>query len=423
MAKSDIGNRFMEGLAGSFLNPRVAEMGRGPEFMMNSMQNMMASGHTLGSRYEDLDMLRDTEGADVGAFLEELEPYVSADPGYAIDLGSGCGFIAGELALEFPHLEMVPSEVSVPIDLDPKQFWGMPLLRRTLKRLADDHANKAERRQNMLRRSSPDSEPTEEVSQDLAKAKLYNDLLCRVVEVDVLHPRWSGVEHLIGQCRLVTCTMLMQQKGFETPEMWRMVMVGAARLLAEGGCLFMYDSGQCGGFGKRDVVFGFAKRLGLALQVHEHREDGVDGGGLYAVILQKPAMVSVSGFATNGRDVAAATSNDVATATGQTTVADGEGPAICDPKVSHSSSALQEGDVVEVHGLQGRKDLNGMTAVLGCFVSKKGRWECRIATGVTNKRRVESAMVQPHNLRQLVGGCLLETRQHHEVIRNQFKVP
>merc|ERR1711964_617156 len=83
--------------------------------------------------------------------------------------------------------------------------------------------------------------------------------------------------------------MLMNQKGFETPEMWRMVMVGAVQLLADGGCLFMYDNG-CGRFDERDTVEAFALRLGLKLLVHDWRED-VPGAGIYAVVFRKEVTV------------------------------------------------------------------------------------------------------------------------------------
>jgi len=363
--------------------------------MLRAMKAMMAQGG-VRARYENVDMLRETELPDAEKFIDELEPYVTADAGYAVDLGAGCGFIAGEYALAWPHLTVIATEVSWPVEVDPEQFWAMPLLRRSLKRLSEDHASKAEKHRNKRGKRKLKVEPTEE-KEDTVRAELYNRMLSQAVEVDVLQAEWHNVAELKGQCRLVTCTMLMHQKGFETPEMWRMVVVGAAKLLAEGGCLFMFDTGKCGGFGSRDVVAGFARRVGLAIHLHEKREDGVDGRGLYAVVLQKPTSTTVAAFSTAAPAAVAAAAGDTAAsdAAGAAS-ADGSVPPPLPPRV------LEEGDVVEVHSLNGRRDLNGMTAVLGAFRADKNRWECRISAGVTAKRVVEEVLVQRQNLRQLM---------------------
>lgn len=331
------------------LDPRFEAFGRDPASMLEMMMALQAMGGPH-ARYENLDRLRDTEAADVEMYIKLLQDWVPSEPGFALDLGSGCGYIAGEYARKWPHLTAIASEVTVPLEVDGQQFWSMPLLRKTLARLASDHGQKATKAVHST-----------EAAQESASEELYKSMLSRIVEVDILKPRWQAVEHYSGQFRLVTCSTVMQMKGFETPYMWRMVMAGAAKLLALGGILFMFDTGKCDEFQNRTVVERLGEKLGFTFVVHKKADSFEDfsvAEELFAVILRKTALIR--------------------------------------------SAELSSGDAVEICGLAKRADLNGTTAVLGEFLSEKGRWECRVAAGVTAHRHTEVVLIQPHNLKSLM---------------------
>lgn len=293
-------------------------------------------------KYKDVSMIRRTEMPYAKKYIKFLEPHItSSTSGPIVDIGSMSGFIPTCYCDRWPDHQVIASDVEVPLKMDPTGFFGMPLLRNTLTLIANDVGPPRQER--------------------------YLAMRDQVKMIDVLQPNWTEVSYLHRSCAAVICTSLLNMKGFETPDMWRMVLVGAAQLLREQGVLFMADS-DFGSFGDRLKVEAFAQRVGFVLEEHsfDHRAKvgPTEERDFYNVLLRRSG-----------------TNPEWHSALVQCT--------------------LSSGDAVVVSGLNSRKDLNGMTGVLLEFENE--RWGVRVAAGETANRKVEAVRVKPDNLRSLMG--------------------
>eukprot|EP00931_Biecheleriopsis_adriatica_P122214 TRINITY_DN97214_c0_g1_i1.p1 TRINITY_DN97214_c0_g1~~TRINITY_DN97214_c0_g1_i1.p1 ORF type:complete len:470 (+),score=102.82 TRINITY_DN97214_c0_g1_i1:72-1481(+) len=333
-------------------------------------------GGTPCGRYEKLETIRKTEASDTEDFLAYIEeafedsPEMLHEPGYyVVDLGSGCGYIAAQYQLEFPELTVIASDVEYRAE-GPEQEGhpSLALLKKTLGRFLEDHREKLgkEEKRKVARKKeagkNTDKQPWTE--EELVTA--YEKMVANCCEIDVLAPcPWAAVKQLTGKCTLVTNTMLLHQKAFETPEMWRNVMLGASLLLRPGGKLFIKDgnvkTSAEGGLDDEAGVRAFAAKVGLTVCSYSKEEDHF--GSLFAVICGKPASALPPDEA---------------------------------PK------AFAIGDLVAVDGLVGAKEHNGCTGILRSVDADTGRWAVEVATGVTAKRRLKQLKIKPENLIQMM---------------------
>lgn len=373
--------------------PGLGGMGESPE-MLDAMMSMMMGGMGGGgsgiySRYEDLNKLRRTEQRDTKNFLKYIRKACvhldleNAEESCIVDLGSGCGYIAAQYQHEFPNSTVISSDVTYPEPLDAQaKHPSMALLNNTLRRLLEDHENRVARikakmklglwqRPRGSRRLS--AAGRRKIRKNMQRnrinhetfVKTYTKMIEHTCEIDVLAPLpWTNVAHLEGKCKLVTATMILHQKAFETPEMWKNILLGAAGLLAPGGVLLMHDGNRKNGgkdfedLSDKEAVSKFAQKCNLQLKTHQVKEHGV----VCLIVLEK--IIAESN--------------------------------------TQASKELASGDLVEVHGLIGKKEHNGCSGILDVFNTEKGRWSVKVNTGVTAKRTVSGMLVKPENLRQLM---------------------
>jgi len=241
----------------------------------------------------------------VDSIFQALETHLDRNAkGFAVDLASGSAFYPQNIVRRWPGLKVYPTD-----HLQEKHaLTGTDFLNWCLQQFAEspvrDFVQLAQR--DAVRGSAvaaqeaevnlldtvwyPSAPPYPDPQKDRS---LSYQLWDRVSDVDVTTEDWQEVGHLLGTCRLVTCTSFIVQVGYRDADGWRPMVRGAARLLAPGGVLLLYDTAKFGGFLDKETMQAFCheEALGLTVVHHSGPTSSSDPGDLMTLEVLRKEIV------------------------------------------------------------------------------------------------------------------------------------